>query len=350
MSIQLPKTQLAACIIAPKGPLKIDYIAVPQPGPEEVLIKLEYSGVCHTDVHIAEGELMVLQEFPRVGGHEGTGKVISVGERVSGVRIGDRVGISWLSSTCMNCEDCFQGNETVCTQQKNSGCTVDGSFQEYCVARATHIARIPDSLPLADAAPILCAGITVYKGLKESKVRAGQFVAIVGAGGGLGHLAVQYAKAMGMRVIAVDTGDEKRNLCTQIGAEYFIDFKKENVIQEVQKITTSGAHGVIVLSTADKSYQDSVKYTRRCGSVICIGVIRGGLGVFPIAELVAKRITIRGSLIGNRQEMAEALGIAASGKIKCHYKEMKLSEIAQAFEELKNGAVAGRIVLNLSQS
>ncbi|ORY08091.1 GroES-like protein, partial [Basidiobolus meristosporus CBS 931.73] len=210
---QIPKTQKATVVESHEKPIEIKSISVHTPGPDDVLVKIEYTGVCHSDLHIAEGDFPIPPKLPLVNGHEGTGKVVALGSNVKDLKIGDSVGVVCLYSACMSCEYCIQGRETVCPKQELAGYSVDGTFQEYCVARASHLACIPDNLPLADAAPILCAGITVYKGLKETEVRSGQFVTIVGAGGGLGHLAVQYAKAMGLKVIALDTGDEKRKLC-----------------------------------------------------------------------------------------------------------------------------------------
>ncbi|KAK9723349.1 alcohol dehydrogenase [Basidiobolus ranarum] len=345
---EIPKTQKAAVIESHDKPVEIKEISVPQPGPEDVLVKIEYTGVCHTDLHAAEGDWPIPTKLPLVGGHEGAGKVVALGSNVKGLKIGDSVGIVWLHSACLTCEYCIEGRETVCMQQQNSGYSVDGTFQEYCVARASHVARIPDNLPLNEAAPILCAGVTVYKGLKETEVRAGQFVTIVGAGGGLGHLAVQYAKAMGMNVIAVDTGDDKKKLCTQdLGAEYFIDFMKDDVVAEVKRITNGGSHGVLLLSPAEKPFQQAVDYTRRWGTVACIALPAGATGSFPVFDLVLQRLTIRGSIVGNRQDLIEALDFAARGKVKCYYKTLQLEDLPQVYKDMHDGKIAGRIVLDL---
>ncbi|ORY00717.1 GroES-like protein [Basidiobolus meristosporus CBS 931.73] len=345
---QIPKTQKAAVVESHEKPIEIKSISVPTPGPDDVLVKIEYTGVCHSDLHIAEGDFPIPPKLPLVGGHEGTGKVVALGSNVKDLKIGDSVGVVCLYSACMSCEYCIQGRETVCPKQELAGYSVDGTFQEYCVARASHLARIPDNLPLADAAPILCAGITVYKGLKETEVRSGQFVTIVGAGGGLGHLAIQYAKAMGLKVIALDTGDEKRKLCVEeLGADYFVDFMKEDVVTAVKEITGGGSHGVLVLSPAEKPFQQAINYTRRWGTVVCIALPAGVKGSFPVFDLVLQRLTIRGSIIGTRQDLAEALEFAARGKVKSHYKIMNLEDIPRVFEDIHAGKVAGRVVVDM---
>ncbi|ORY06861.1 GroES-like protein [Basidiobolus meristosporus CBS 931.73] len=345
---QIPKTQKAAVIESHDKPVEIQTIPVPTPGPDDVLVKIEYTGVCHTDLHAAEGDWPIPTKLPLVGGHEGAGKVVALGSNVKDLKIGDSVGVVWLHSACMTCEYCIQGRETVCPNQHMSGYSVDGSFQEYCVARASHVARIPDNLPLIEAAPILCAGVTVYKGLKETEVRSGQFVTIVGAGGGLGHLAVQYAKAMGMNVVAVDTGDDKRKLCVEeLGADYFVDFMKDDVVATVKEVTGGGSHGVLLLSPAEKPFQQAVDYTRRWGTVACIALPAGAKGTFPVFDLVLQRLTIRGSIVGNRQDLAEALDFAARGKVRCHYKVMDLEKIPQIYEDMHAGKIAGRIILDL---
>ncbi|KAK9694833.1 alcohol dehydrogenase [Basidiobolus ranarum] len=198
------------------------------------------------------------------------------------------------------------------------------------------------------AAPIFCAGVTVYKGLKETEVRSGQFITIVGAAGGLGHLAIQYAKAMGMNVVAVDTGDDKRKMCVEeLGADYFVDFMKDDVVATVKKVTGGGSHGVLLLSPAERPFQQAVDYTRRWGTVVCIALPPNATGTFPVFDLVLKRLTIRGSILGNRQDLTEALDFAARAKVKCHYKVQDIETIPQVFEDMETGKIAGRIVLDM---
>jgi propanol-preferring alcohol dehydrogenase len=217
---KIPEEQWAQVIQKVGGPVEYKKIPVAKPGPQEVLVNIKYSGVCHTDLHAVNGDWPLATKLPLVGGHEGAGIVVARGDLVTDdiCKIGEAVGVKWLNDSCLSCTFCQQSDEPLCLTPKLSGYTVDGSFQQYAIASARHVAHIPDGVPLDEAAPVLCAGITVYKGLKESGVRPGQTVAIVGAGGGLGSLAQQYAKAMGLHVIAIDTGDEKKKLCEQMGA------------------------------------------------------------------------------------------------------------------------------------
>jgi propanol-preferring alcohol dehydrogenase len=219
MSPNIPDMQWAQVIEQKGGPPVYKEIPVPKPGPDEVLIKVRYSGVCHTDLHAMKGDWPLPLKQPLVGGHEGAGIVVAKGELAKGIEIGDHAGIKWLNGSCLACEFCKTSDEPLCPDAELSGYTVDGTFQQYAIGKAAHVSKLPKEVALDAVAPILCAGVTVYKGLKESGAKPGQTVAIVGAGGGLGSLAQQYAKAMGLRVIAIDGGDEKRGMCEQLGAE-----------------------------------------------------------------------------------------------------------------------------------
>jgi propanol-preferring alcohol dehydrogenase len=225
-------------------------VPVQTPGPDEVLVNVKYSGVCHTHLHAIMGDWPLERKLPLVGGHEGAGVVVAKGELVTGIEIGDQAGIKWLNGSCLHCTFCLQGDEPLCPQALLSGYTVDGTFQQYAIAKAAHVTRIPAECSLEDVAPILCAGLTVYKGLKESGVRPGQYVAVVGAGGGLGCFTLQYAKAMGIHSIAVDTGSDKAQICRDLGAITFIDFKKSGDLATDVKAATPdgfGPHAVILL-------------------------------------------------------------------------------------------------------
>lgn len=220
MAREIPKKQWAQVIEKTGGPIEYKEIDVATPGPDEVLVNIKYSGVCHTDLHALNGDWPLPTKLPLVGGHEGAGLVVARGELVDDdiCKIGEAVGVKWLNGSCLSCDFCQQADEPLCLKPSLSGYTVDGTFQQYCIAKAAHVAHIPDGIPLDEIAPILCAGITVYKGLKESGTRPGQTIAIVGAGGGLGALCQQYAKAMGLQVIAIDSGDDKKKLCEDMGA------------------------------------------------------------------------------------------------------------------------------------
>jgi propanol-preferring alcohol dehydrogenase len=217
--MSVPQEQWAQVVEKTGGPPVYKKIPVPKPGPDEILVKIRYSGVCHTDLHAMKGDWPLSPKMPLVGGHEGAGVVAAKGSLVDEFEVGDHAGIKWLNGSCLSCEFCKQSDEPLCPRALLSGYTVDGTFQQYAIGKAAHASNLPKNVPLDAVAPVLCAGITVYKGLRESGARPGQTAAIVGAGGGLGSLAQQYAKAMGIRVIAIDAGDEKKAMCQQLGAE-----------------------------------------------------------------------------------------------------------------------------------
>lgn len=218
----LPELQWAQVLEEAGGELKLKKIPVPKPGPDEILINVKYTGVCHTDLHALQGDWPLPRKLPLVGGHEGVGPVVARGQLVHEMEIGDLAGIKWLNGSCLACEYCMGAEESLCPHAELSGYTTDGTFQQYAVGKAAHATKLPKDIQLDAAAPIMCAGVTVYKGLKRANIHAGQTVAIVGAGGGLGCLAVQYAKAMGFRVLAVDGGGEKKEVTAKLGAEVCI--------------------------------------------------------------------------------------------------------------------------------
>lgn len=353
MSQNIPSEQWAQVIEKTGGPVEYKKIPVQKPGPDEVLVNIKYSGVCHTDLHAVNGDWPLPTKLPLVGGHEGAGIVVARGDLVEDVQIGDYAGVKWLNGSCLACDFCQQADEPLCPKPLLSGYTVDGTFQQYCIAKAAHVARIPKECDLAAIAPILCAGITVYKGLKESGVKPGQFAAIVGAGGGLGSLALQYAKAMGVRTIAIDTGDEKKKMCTeQLGAEAFVDFStSKNVVADVQKATPDGLgpHVVILVAVNEKPFQQAAEYVRPRGTVICIGLPAGAYLKAPVFESVIKMIRIQGSYVGNRKDSSEAIEFFRRGLIKAPYKIVGLSELQMVYDKMHAGAIAGRYVLDTSK-
>ncbi|KAI4721713.1 alcohol dehydrogenase-like protein [Aureobasidium sp. EXF-10727] len=362
-SPQIPEKQWAQVIEKTGGPLEYKQIPVPKPGPDEVLVNVKYTGVCHTDLHALNGDWPLPTKLPLVGGHEGAGVVVGRGELVSEVNIGDHVGIKWINGSCLACDFCMQSDEPLCPKASLSGYTVDGSFQQYAVAKAAHVARLSKDTPLDGVAPVLCAGITVYKGIKESGVRPGQTVAIVGAGGGLGSLAQQYCKAMGIRSIAIDSGDDKEKMCKELGSYAFVDFmKSKNVVKDVQAATEDGLgpHAVILVAVSEKPFQQAAEashnhphsihqYVRPRGTVVCIGLPAGAHLKAPVFESVIRMITIKGSYVGNRRDTAEALDFYAKGLIKAPFKVIGLSELPKVFEMMEKGQIAGRYVLDTSK-
>ncbi|ODV96632.1 hypothetical protein PACTADRAFT_65031 [Pachysolen tannophilus NRRL Y-2460] len=264
----IPSSQKAVIFEKSGGPLIYKDIPVPTPKPNEILVNIKYSGVCHTDLHAWKGDWPLDTKLPLVGGHEGAGIVVAKGDSVTNFEIGDYAGVKWLNSSCLNCEYCINGNESNCAEADLSGYTHDGSFQQFATADAIQAAHIPKGTDLASISPILCAGITVYKGLKTADLKAGEWVAISGAGGGLGSLAVQYAVAMGYRVLAIDGGDEKEKLVKSFGAEVFIDFKKsKDLVKDIQEATNGGPHGVLNVAVSEAAITQSCEYVRPCGKV-----------------------------------------------------------------------------------
>jgi propanol-preferring alcohol dehydrogenase len=327
-------------------PLVVREVPVPEPGPGQALVKIIASGVCHTDLHAADGDWPVKPTLPFTPGHEGAGVVIALGPGVTHLKEGDRVGLAWLHSACGYCEFCLSGWETLCPEQKNSGYSVNGSFAQYAVAQADYLGRIPQKLSFVDAAPILCAGVTTYKGLKETEARPGEWVVISGVGG-LGHVAIQYANAMGLHVAAVDLGPEKMALAKKLGAEVTIDAKTQDPPTEIQK-QIGGAHGVLVTAVSTIAFKQAIGMLRHGGTCVLNGLPPGEFPV-PIFDVVLNRYTIRGSIVGTRMDLEEALKFAAEGKVKATIETQPLQSINDVFARLKNGKVNGRIVLGIGE-
>ncbi|WP_205538491.1 alcohol dehydrogenase AdhP [Mycobacterium kyogaense] len=340
----MPENTMRAAVVHQLGsPLTIDELELPKPDDGQALVKLETSGVCHTDLHAAQGDWPVKPTPPFVPGHEGYGTVVAVGNGVDDLKVGDKVGNAWLWSACGRCEYCRTGWETLCEHQRNGGYTVDGSFGSYMLVDAAYAARIPDGVDPVEVAPILCAGVTVYKGLKVTDTRPGQWVAISGIGG-LGHVAVQYAIAMGLRVVAIDVDDAKLDLATRLGAEVVVNARTADVVAEVQK-ATGGAHGVLVTAVHPEAFGQAIGLARRGGTIVFVGLPPGD---FPasIFDIVLKGLTIRGSIVGTRQDMVEAIDFFARGLIHPTVHTATLDEINDVFARMEQGRIDGRVVID----
>ncbi|WP_088891734.1 alcohol dehydrogenase AdhP [Leptolyngbya ohadii] len=340
----MSKTMKAAVVHQFRQPLVLEEVPIPEPGPGQILMKVAASGVCHTDIHAADGDWPVKPTLPLIPGHEGVGYVAAVGAGVTHLKEGDRIGIPWLHRACGHCEYCLTGWETLCLEQQNTGYSVNGSYAEYALAPAAYSGRIPDSLDFVTAAPILCAGVTTYKGLKETEAKPGDWVVISGVGG-LGHVAIQYAKAMGLHVVAVDIADDKLELAQQLGADFTVNAKYSDPAKVVQK-EIGGAHGALVTAVSTIAFHQSLGMLRRHGTCSLVGLPPGDF-LTPIFDVVLKRLTIRGSIVGTRQDLHEALCFAAEGKIKPTIELQPLEAINTVFDRLKKGQVEGRVVLNL---
>lgn len=340
----MPETMHAAVVEEFGRPLLIKSVPVPDPDHDEVLIRVVACGVCHTDLHAADGDWPIKPHLPFIPGHEVAGVVSKLGRDVDNLHVGDRVGVAWLHDACLACEYCETGWETLCEHQHNTGYSCDGGFAQYVVARAQFVAKLPDTLDFGPAAPILCAGVTAYKGLKETEARPGQWVAVSGVGG-LGHMAIQYAKAMGLRVAAIDVAPQKLELATRLGADLAVDAHMPDATAKILAATGGGAHGVLVTAVSRPAFAASLEIARRRGTVVLVGLPPGEFPV-PIFDVVLKRLTLRGSIVGTRRDLDEALDFAARGDVKAEIATVPLTEVNRVLADLKAGRVAGRIVLD----
>ncbi|WP_456618323.1 alcohol dehydrogenase AdhP [Bradyrhizobium sp. P5_C12] len=336
---------MKAAIVKQFGkPLVIEDVPVPQPGPGEVLVKVKACGVCHTDLHAASGDWPVKPVPPFIPGHEVAGIVAALGLGVKNLKVGDAVGVAWLHDACLSCEYCETGWETLCEHQHNTGYSVNGGFAEYVIASAAFAAKLPATVDFAAVAPILCAGVTTYKGLKETEARPGEWVAISGVGG-LGHVAIQYAKAMGFKVAAVDIAEDKLALARETGADLAVNALAADAVDKVLAATGGGAHGVLVTAVSTAAFAQALKMVRRKGTVSLVGLPPGEFPT-PIFDVVLKRITVRGSIVGTRRDLDEAIAFAADGKVKAEVTKVPLAQINDVFERMKAGKIDGRMVLD----
>ncbi len=336
----------AAVVKAFGKPLVLEDRDIPVAGPGQILVKVEACGVCHTDVHAWNGDWPLKPALPFIPGHEGIGRVVALGAGVTAVKEGDRVGVPWLYSACGHCEYCLTAREPVCAEAQFGGYTRNGSFAEYIVADPDYVAHIPAGLSPTAAAPLICAGITSYKGIKETEARPGEWIAISGIGG-LGHLAIQYAKAMGLHVVAIDIDDGKLAHATRLGADLVVNAKHGDPAAAVQKGTGGGAHGVLITAPSLPAFKQGVGMTRKWGTCVLVGIPPGDFPT-PLFDVVANCITIRGSFVGTRGDMAEALAFAAEGKVKADIELQPLSAINDVLTRLEHGDVASRVVLDFS--
>ena len=339
-------TMRAAVVRSFTDPLVVEELDVPSPGPHEALVKVDYTGVCHTDLHAARGDWPVKPAPPFVPGHEGVGTVVAVGDQVTRVRVGDTVGNAWLWSACGECEYCETGWETLCPQQQNGGYSVDGSFGQYMLVDSRYCPVVPDGVDLSAVGPILCAGVTVYKGLKVTDTQPGEWVLVSGIGG-LGHIAVQYAVAMGRRVAAVDVDDEKLALARKHGAEVTVNAATSpDAAAEIREQTGGGVHGALVTAVNAHAFPQAVGALRRGGTVSLVGLPPEK---FPldIFTTVLFGLTVRGSIVGTRKDMAEALDFFARGKISPTYTVRPLDDVNAIFVEMEEGRIDGRVVMDM---
>lgn len=335
----------AACVHDFTKPLVIEERRIPTPGPGQVLIKLEASGLCHTDIHAAHGDWPVKPALPIVPGHEGVGIVRAVGAGVDRVREGDRVAAPWLGWACGACEACASGWETLCLAQRNTGYSVDGGFADYVLADAAFVGFVPDGVDPFDAAPLTCAGVTTYKAVRVSEARSSDLVAVFGIGG-LGHLAMQYAQIAGATVAAVDVVDHKLQMAKDLGAAALVNAAEEDPATAIQAL--GGADAAIVLAADPKVCEQALASLRRGGRLVLVGLPADNTMRLPIFETVLNGITVRGSIVGTRVDLAETFQLHKDGRTSVVRELRPLESVNEAMAEVEAGSIDARIVFDLS--
>lgn len=335
----------AAVVHEFKSPLRLEEVAKPEPGPEQVVVKIEASGLCHTDIHAAHGDWPVKPKLPFIPGHEGVGIVEMVGPGVTEVKEGDRVAIPWLGYACGTCEYCVSGWETLCEKQLNTGYSVDGSYAEYARAFARYVGKVPAYVNPLEAAPLTCAGVTTYKAVKMSGARPTDLVAIFGIGG-LGHLALQYAKIAGATVVAVDLVDEKLDLAKKLGADYTINAKAEDPVEAIKKL--GGADAAISVAVSPRAFEQAFHALRRGGTLVFVALPADNYMQLPIFETVLNGIKVVGSIVGTRLDLAEVFDLHAAGKTRVIYETRRLEEANDAMEEIEQARVPARLVFDMA--
>jgi propanol-preferring alcohol dehydrogenase len=327
-----------------KKPLVIEEVARPEPGDDEVLIKVEACGVCHSDLHVADGDwpqFKGIVKKPLILGHEIVGRVIEAGDAVRNLQAGDRVGVPWIHWACGECEVCREGNENLCPKQKITGVSVDGGYAEFVKAPADFAQRIPRGLAVTEVAPLFCAGVTVYRALKQARILPGQRLGVFGVGG-LGHLAVQIGRAMGAEVIAVDLVEEKLAAAKTLGVSATFNAASGEVIKQMRGL--GGVHAAIVTSAAKASYDMAFSCLRPRGILLVVGLPAENI-CFPPISMAAGEVHIQASAVGTRQDLKEVLGMAAAGKVRCQVTTRPLADVNEVLDELRRGRIAGRVVL-----
>lgn len=340
----MKSTMKAAVINEHEKDLEIKEVPIPELEYGEILVKTEAAGVCHTDLHAKIGDWPVKPNLPLIPGHESVGIVEKVADGVKSIKVGDRVGNAWLHSACGECEFCLSGRETLCPNQQNSGYSVDGGYAEYFKVPAAFVGKIPDNVSSEEIAPILCAGVTTYKALKVSGAKPGDWVAVFGIGG-LGHLAVQYAKAMAFNVIAVDIHDEKLKLAKELGADKTVNSANVDPVKFMQD-EVGGVQASISVAVAKKPFEQAYYSLKRGGTLVAVALPNEDMAL-PIFDTVLDAKTVTGSIVGTRQDLQEALDFAGQGKVKAKISVEPLEKINDIFDRMEKGTIDGRIVMSV---
>ncbi|HEU5490664.1 MAG TPA: zinc-dependent alcohol dehydrogenase [Gaiellaceae bacterium] len=335
------KTMYAAVVHDFDEPLRMEEVAKPVPGPDEVVVRIEASGLCHTDIHAAHGDWPVKPTPPFTPGHEGVGIVEEIGPGVTEVVAGDRVAIPWLGYACGTCDYCVSGWETLCLEQKNMGYSLDGSFADYVKAYARYVVKVPFGVDPVDAAPLTCAGVTTYKAVKVGGTKPSDLVAVFGVGG-LGHLAIQYAAIAGGRVVAVDLVEEKLDLARELGAEFTVNAAEQDPAAYIQML--GGADQAIALAVSPTSFAQAYRSLRRGGTLVFVALPAENHVDLPIFETVLNGITVVGSIVGTRVDLREVFELHAAGKTRVIRETRSLGEVNEAMADVEAGRVPARIV------
>jgi propanol-preferring alcohol dehydrogenase len=336
---------MKAAVLADFGqPLVLQDVARPEPEADEVLVQVEVCGVCHSDLHIALGDLPGFRGVTKaqlIPGHEVVGRVVAKGAAVDHLAVGDRVGVAWLHSACGVCEQCREGRENLCRKGVVTGLMVDGGYAEFMRAKASHALRVPEVLTSEQAAPLFCAGVTVFRALKNAQVAAGQRVAVFGIGG-LGHLAVQVARAFGAEAVALDVSDDKLALARELGATTTLNVADPEALKTIRKL--GGAHVAVVTSAAKAAYDMAFKCLRPAGTLAVVGLPPEALS-FQALGIVGNEIRIVGAAVGTREDMRAVLDLAVAGELRCQVETQPLADVNEVFARMQRGAISGRVVL-----
>lgn len=330
-----------------KKPLVLEDVPRPELEANEVLIQVEACGVCHSDLHLADGDwpqIAAITKKPLILGHEIAGRVVETGAAVHDLQVGERAGVPWIHWTCGECVFCREGNENLCVKQKITGVTVDGGFAEFVKAPASHAVRIPEGFSSIEVAPLFCAGVTVHRALKQARISSGQRLAIFGIGG-LGHIAVQIARELAAEIIAVDVSDEKLEFAKSLGATSGLNAASTNVTKELR--ARGGVHVALVTSAAKAAYDLAFSCLRPTGTLLVVGLPSENI-CFPPILMSAREMHIRASAVGTREDVREVLAMASKGKICCHVTARPLDHANEVLDELRRGQVSGRIAFAFS--
>ncbi|HEY5050726.1 MAG TPA: zinc-dependent alcohol dehydrogenase [Acidothermaceae bacterium] len=332
----------AAVVTDFHSPLEIQDLPIPEPGPGEVLVRIETSGLCHTDIHAAHGDWPVKPAPPFIPGHEGIGIIEKLGAGVRTRAVGDRVAIAWLGYACGECRYCIGGWETLCLKQENSGYSVNGTFAEYALAPAAFATPVPDAISSRDGAPLTCAGVTTFKAIKVAGVVPGETVAIFGVGG-LGHLALQYARIAGGFVIGVDIEDTKLAMATELGADYVINSRTTDPVAGIEAL--GGADVAVALAASPQVFDQAYRSLRRGGRLVCVALPADNASLtLPIFDTVINGKTVIGSIVGTRNDLADVFALHAAGRTKVIAVDRKIDEVNQAIDDVLAGRIPARVV------